>query len=107
MLVLSRKSGERILIGENIELTVVEVRGGNNSPVENFQMGMITGQFAGGGVAGGFAGANTVGFAAFFLTAQQQVTVRVLGQPSYGADGAGGLRLTLLDARRNVIATVP
>jgi hypothetical protein len=86
---------------------VVEVRGGNDSPVENFQMGMITGQFAGGGVAGGFADANTVGFGAFYLTAPQQVSIRVLGQPSYGADGAGGLRLTLLDARRNVIATVP
>jgi carbon storage regulator len=28
MLVLSRKRGERIVIGQNIELTVVEVRGG-------------------------------------------------------------------------------
>ena len=27
MLVLSRKRGERILIGENIELTVVDIRG--------------------------------------------------------------------------------
>jgi hypothetical protein len=86
---------------------VVEVRGGNSSPIENFQMGMTTGQFAGGAVAGGFADANAVGFGAFYLTAAQQVTIQVFGQPSYGADGAGGLRLTLLDARRNVIATVP
>ena len=86
---------------------IVEVRGGTSSPIENFQMGMITGQFAGGAVAGGFADANTVGFGAFYLTVAQQVTIQVLGQPSYGADGAGGLRLTLLDARRNVIATVP
>jgi sugar lactone lactonase YvrE len=86
---------------------VVEVRGGSSSPVENFQMGMITGQLAGGGVAGGFADAQTAGFGAFYLTAPQQVSIRVLGQPSYGADGAGGLRLTLLDARRNVIASVP
>ena len=58
-------------------------------------------------VAGGFADSNTVGFGAFYLTAAQQVTIQVFGQPSYGADGAGVLRLTLLDARRNVIATVP
>jgi sugar lactone lactonase YvrE len=86
---------------------VVEVRGGNSSPIENFQMGMTTGQFAAGAVAGGFADANTVGFGAFYLTAAQQVTIQVFGQPSYGADGAGGLRLTLLDAGRNVIASVP
>ena len=29
MLVLSRKRGERIVIGSNIELTVVDVRGGS------------------------------------------------------------------------------
>ena len=28
MLVLSRKTGERIIIGENIELTVVRIQGG-------------------------------------------------------------------------------
>jgi hypothetical protein len=83
------------------------VRGGNSSPIENFQMGIITGQFASGAVAGGFADLNTVGFGAFYLTAAQQVTIQVFGQPSYGADGAGVLRLPLLDARRNVIAAVP
>ena len=29
MLVLTRKTGERIIIGENIELTVVRIRGGH------------------------------------------------------------------------------
>lgn len=86
---------------------IVEVRGGSSSPVENFQMGMITGQLAGGCVAGGFADANSVGFGAFYLTAPQQVSIQVFGQPSYGADGAGGLRLTLMDAKRKVIATAP
>jgi len=61
---------------------VVEVRGGNSSPIENFQMGIMTGQFAAGAVAGGFADANTVGFGAFYLTAAQQVTIQVFGQPS-------------------------
>jgi hypothetical protein len=86
---------------------VAEVRGGNSSPVENFQMEMSAGQLAGGGNAGGFAEANTVGFSAFYLPEAQQVTFQVLGQPTYGIDSAGGLRLTLRDANRNVIATVP
>ena len=41
------------------------------------------------------------------LTAPQQVTIQVFGQPTYGADAAGGLRLTLYDSKSNVIATVP
>ena len=86
---------------------ILVVRGGDNSPNENFQMALGATQFAGGVDAGGFAVANAVGFGAFYLTAAQQVTIQVFGQPSYGADGAGGLRLTLYDASRNVIATVP
>jgi hypothetical protein len=70
-------------------------------------MGITAGQLAGGAVAGGFADANSVGFGAFYLTAPQQVSIQAFGQPSYGADGAGGLRLTLLDGRRNVVAAVP
>jgi hypothetical protein len=31
----------------------------------------------------------------------------VLGRPSYGTDGAGALRLTLRDANRALIRTVP
>jgi hypothetical protein len=38
-------------------------------------------QFAAGAVAGGFADANTVGFAAFYLTAAQQVTIQVSASP--------------------------
>ena len=64
-------------------------------------------QIAGGVNAGGFAEESTVGFAAFYVPVAQSVTIHVRGQPSYGADGAGGLRLTLRDANRNVIATVP
>jgi hypothetical protein len=58
-------------------------------------------------VAGGFAGPNTVGYSDLSLTAPQQSTIRMYGQPSYGADGAGGLRLTLYGASRNVVAIVP
>jgi NHL repeat-containing protein len=85
----------------------VEARGGDNSPLENFLMSVEAPQLSGGVVVGGFAGAHTVGYSGFYLTAPQQITIRMYGQPSYGADGAGGLRLTLYDAVRNVIATVP
>ncbi len=86
----------------------IVVRGGVNSPNENFQMALGATQFAGGVVIGGFAApANSTGFGGFDLTAPQQVTIQVFGQPTYGADGAGGLRLTLYDANRNVIATAP
>jgi hypothetical protein len=79
-----------------------------NSPNENFQMALGATQFAGGVVIGGFAApTNSTGFGGFDLTAPQQVTIQVFGQPTYGADGAGGLRLTLYDANRNVIATAP
>jgi hypothetical protein len=86
---------------------IAEVRGGDGTPLENFQMALGANQFSGGVDVGGFADAGTVGFGAFFVPASQQVTIHVLGQPSYGAEGAGGLRLTLRDANRNVIATVP
>lgn len=86
---------------------IFEVRGGESSPIENFQMALGANQFAGGVNVGGFAGPSTVGFGGFYVPAAQLVTIHVLGQPSYGADGAGGLRLTLRDASRNVIATVP
>lgn len=86
---------------------IFEVRGGEDSPIGNFQMVLGADQIAGGLNAGGFAKASTIGFAAFHVPTAQQVMIRVLGQPSYGAAGAGGLRLTLRDANRNVIATVP
>jgi hypothetical protein len=86
---------------------ILAVRGGDNSPNENFQMALGSTQFSGGVVIGGFADRNSVGFGGFNLSAAQQVSIQVFGQPSYGADGAGGLRLTLYDASRNVIATVP
>lgn len=86
---------------------ILTARGGDTSPLEHFQMAVGATQFAAGCVAGGFADAGTVGFGGFFLSSQQQVSIGVVGQPTYGADGAGGLRLTLYDAQRNVIAIVP
>ncbi len=85
----------------------IVVRGGASPPNENFQMAVGATYFQGGVDVGGFASPNSVGFGAFYLTAAQQVNIQIYGQPSYGANGAGGLRLTLYDANRNVIATVP
>jgi len=83
------------------------VNGGANSPLENFQVSMVAPGFAGAANFGGFAAPASVGFGAFYLAAPQQVSIQVYGQPSLGMDAAGGLRLTLYDANRNVIATVP
>lgn len=83
------------------------VNGGANSPLENFQVGIGTTEFAGDANFGAFAAPGSVGFGSFYLAAPQQVTIQVYGQPSLGVDAAGGLRLTLYDANLNVIATVP
>jgi len=83
------------------------VNGGANSPLENFQVSMVAPGFAGAANFGGFAAPASVGFGAFYLAAPQQVNIQVYGQPSLGVDAAGGLRITLYDANRNVIATVP
>lgn len=83
------------------------VTGGANSPLENFQVSMVAPGFAGAANFGGFAAPGSVGFGAFYLASPQQVSIQVYGQPALGVDAAGALRLTLYDANRNVIATVP
>ena len=83
------------------------VNGGTNSPPENFQVSMVAPGFAGAANFGGFAAPGSVGFGSFYLASPQQVNIQVYGQPALGVDAAGGLRLTLYDANRNVIATVP
>lgn len=86
---------------------IVEVRGGDSGPHATFQLSLNAGAFAGGADAGGFITAGLTGFGAFFIPEEQDVTIRVLGRPSYGTDGAGALRLTLRDASRAVLRTVP
>lgn len=86
---------------------IMEVRGGVNSPRATFQLGLNATAFGGGVNVGGFVAAGLVGFGAFYVPETQEVTVRVLGQPSYKQDGAGALQLRLLDANRNVLRTVP
>jgi sugar lactone lactonase YvrE len=86
---------------------IVEVRGGDSGPRATFQLGLNSVAFAGGVDAGGFVTVGLTGFGAFFIPEEQDVTIRVLGRPSYGTDGAGALRLTLRDANRVLIRTVP
>ncbi len=86
---------------------LMTVTGGADSPLENFQVGLATTEFAGGANFGGFVAPGSVGFGAFYLTAPQQVSIQVYGQPSLGVDAAGGLRLTLYDANLNILAAVP
>jgi hypothetical protein len=86
---------------------IVEVRGGDSGPRATFQLGLNSVAFAGGVDAGGFVAAGLTGFGAFFIPEEQDVTIRVLGRPSYGTDGAGALRLTLRDANRVPLRSVP
>jgi len=86
---------------------IVEVRGGDSGPRATFQLGLNSVAFAGGVDAGGFVTAGITGFGAFFIPEEQDVTIRVLGRPSYGTDGAGALRLALRDANRVLIRSVP
>ena len=69
------------------------------------------GGFQGGAVVGGYHADNPLGvpsaFAAFCIGEPYQVDARVLSAPTYGATGAGDLRLRLIDAEGNAVYRVP
>ncbi|GMU42804.1 MAG: S8 family serine peptidase [Xanthomonadales bacterium] len=69
------------------------------------------GGFQGGAVVGGYHATHPFGgvsgFAGFCLASAHFASVRVLGQPSYGASGARDLRLQILDAQSRPVARVP
>jgi hypothetical protein len=46
-------------------------------------------------------------FVAFSIGQPQEVHIKAAGQGTFGSFGASCLQLTLLDAARNVIRTVP
>lgn len=85
---------------------IIEVRTGGTAPRATFQLGLGADAFSGGVVVGGFVAPGLVGFGAFYVPETQEVNIRLLG-PSYGAGGATCMRLTLLDANRNLIRRVP
>jgi DNA-binding beta-propeller fold protein YncE len=88
---------------------VVEVRSGGSSPRATFQLGLAANYFSGGVDVGGFVAPGLTGFGAFFLPADrgaQEVSIKVLGRPSYGSVGACNLQLRLLDGNRNVLQVV-
>lgn len=86
---------------------IIEVRTGAGSPRANFQLGLNADAFAGGVNVGGFLGPGQVGFGGFFLPEPQEVSIKTQGLPTFAGVGAGCLQITLLDADRRVIRTVP
>ncbi len=55
---------------------------------------------------GGYIGPGIIGFGAFYLPVEQDVSMQMFGRNTYGAIGAGSLVLTLRDANRNVIQQI-
>jgi hypothetical protein len=87
---------------------IVEVKTGAASPRAYFEMGLSDSQFAPSLIAGGFAAQGVGNFVAFSIGQQQQeVHIKAAGQGTFGSFGASCLQLTLFDAARNVIRTVP
>jgi sugar lactone lactonase YvrE len=84
---------------------VVEIVTDAPAPV-NYSLGLEAEFFAGGVNTGGYLGPGIVGFGAFYVPEDQEVTIRMYGRNTYGAAGAGSLVLTLRDANRNVIQVV-
>lgn len=69
------------------------------------------GGFQGGVVVGGYhalhPGGGVSGFGGFCISTAHSASARVVSAPTYGAGGAGDLRLRLLDAQNRVIISVP
>jgi sugar lactone lactonase YvrE len=84
---------------------IVEVYNSGLAPF-NYQLGLAAEVFNGGVNTGGYLGPGSVGFGAFYVPVEQEVTMKMYGRATYGLSGAGDLTLTLRDANRNVIATV-
>jgi NHL repeat len=74
--------------------------------VFNYTLALSADFFSGGLDTGGYIGPGTVGFGAFYLPVDQDVSIRMFGRNTYGPIGAGKLVLTLRDANRNVIQQV-
>jgi len=70
-------------------------------------MSVLSDALSGGMDVGGFLLPGLGGFGALYLSERQQVSIRTLGRPSYGALGAPCLQLTVLDQARNRIASAP
>lgn len=84
---------------------IVEVNNGAASPV-TFQLGLAADFFSGGVDTGGYLGADTIGFGAFYVPVAQDVTMKLFGQKTYGAGGAGSMILTLRDSNRQVLQVI-
>jgi hypothetical protein len=86
---------------------IIEINAAPASPRATFQVGLGADTFAAGVVVGGFLSPGLTGFGAFYIPEKQDVEVRVFGLPTYSGVGASCLRLTLLDAERRPVRSVP
>jgi len=86
---------------------IVEVRTAAGAPRATFQLGLGANAFSGGVNVGGFVASGLVGFGAFYIPESQEVRIKTQGLPTFAGVGASCLQLTLLDANRKVIRTVP
>jgi YVTN family beta-propeller protein len=86
---------------------IVEVRTGAASPRAYFEMSLSDGRFAPSLIVGGFAAQDVGSFVAFTIADTQEVRIKAAGQKTFGSFGASCLQLTLFDAARKVIRTVP
>ena len=84
---------------------IVEVYNSASVPV-TYQLGLAADFFAGGVDTGGYLAAGLTGFGAFYVAEAQDVTMKLFGQNTYGAGGAGSMILTLKDANRQVLQVV-
>jgi len=84
---------------------IVEVYNSASVPV-TYQLGLAADFFAGGVDTGGYLAAGITGFGAFYVPEAQEVAMKLFGQNTYGAGGAGSMILTLKDANRQVLQVV-
>ena len=81
---------------------IVAIEANEPSPIA-FSLALSADFFSGGVNTGGYIGPGIVGFGAFYVPEEQDVTIRLFGKDTYGPQGAESLVLTLKDAGRNVI----
>ena len=85
---------------------ILEVRSGVNGPSVSFQASFLGPAIAGGSSIGSYVSQGAVGYGAFSIPDQQDVTFSTSG-PVDGKYGAGCVQIQLFDANRNLLKTAP
>jgi hypothetical protein len=86
---------------------IITVRTAASSPRATFQLTINSDSVTGGVNVGGFLAPGVVGYGAFYVPASQTVQLVAEGLPTFTSLGAPCLRISLLDANRNVIKNAP